>query len=290
MLINLQEALDYAATVQTAIGSFNVYNVESLQAVLRGSADFNHPVIIAFGASYDKHMPLEGMAALVKSYCSKTPHPYVLHLDHCRSKETIERAINAGFTSVMYDGSSQTLSENSVCSYEMATLAHDHQVSIEGELGYLNEEDGTGPLTPQDNYTQVADAVRYVQESHVDALAIAIGNAHGIYKGTPHLDFTRLNEIAQKVDVPLVLHGSSGIPETMLQQAIRLGIRKININTELSTTGIRTARSFLKAHTDPNTRFETMTKAAETAMATIVTHYIHCFDLHGLTGEDEHEK
>ena len=278
MLINLQEALQYATKHQIAIGSFNVYNVESLQAVLSGSADYSHPVIIAFGAAYESHMPLEGMAALVKTYCEKVAHPYVLHLDHCKSKETIERAIHAGFTSVMFDGSKLPLAENISRSGEISLLAHPAGVSVEGELGYLNKEDGSGDTTVTDSYTRVADAKRYVRESSVDALAIAIGNAHGIYKGIPHLDFKRLEEISAATTLPLVLHGSSGIPEDMLQKAIRLGIRKININTEISTTGIRTAREFLKKYQDNNTRFEAMTKAAEVSMAKIVAQYITCFE------------
>ncbi len=117
--------------------------------------------------------------------------------------------------------------------------------------------------------------------SEADALAIAIGNAHGIYKGIPSLDFERLEEMAGVVDIPLVLHGSSGIPQKLLQPAIKLGICKVNINTELSTTGIRASRDFLAGHTDSNTRFETMAKAAETEMAKVVRDDVRCFVMLG---------
>ena len=110
-------------------------------------------------------------------------------------------------------------------------------------------------------------------------MAISIGNAHGLYKGTPHLDLNRLSEIHQAVAAPLVLHGSSGIPKEMLQEAIRRGIRKININTEVSTRGVQAARTFLAAHEDPNLRFEAVTKHAELAMTEVVRNYIDWFDL-----------
>lgn len=161
----------------------------------------------------------------------------------------------------------------------MAYIIFPGNVSVEGELGYMNEEDGTGEAGTADTYTHVADAKAFAEETGADALPIDIGNSHGIYKGTPKLDFQCLEDIAKAVSIPLVLHGSSGIPKETIQQAIRLGIRKININTEVSTTGIRMAREFLVSHTDANTRFETMTKAAEKDMFAVVKEYVDWFDL-----------
>lgn len=278
MLINLKESLAYGAEKKIAIGSFNVYNVESVQAVLEATKDTNHMVIISFGEKYDSHMPIEAMAALVRSYCETSLQPVVLHLDHSKDLTNILRAMRAGFTSIMYDGSSKPVAENIAATKEIVRIAHALDVSVEGELGYLNEEDGTGSIGNADTYTRVTDAKAFAAETGADALAIAIGNAHGIYKGIPKLDFVRLQEIAEAVAIPLVLHGSSGIPKEAIQKAIQLGIRKININTEVSTTGIRAARAFLASHTDANTRFETMTKAAETAMCEIVREYVSWFD------------
>ena len=269
MLINLQDMLRYAAEKNVAVPSFNVYNVESVQAVWQAAQKKESPVIIAFGESYDSHMPIESAAALIQSYVRDARLPVVLHLDHCRSQRNILRALRAGFTSVMFDASAKPLAENIE-----VRLAHDLHVSVEGELGYMNEEDGTGSVVPGTGYTTVTAARQYAEESGVDALAIAIGNAHGIYKGTPSLDLDRLDDIRKAVAVPLVLHGSSGIPVPLLQEAIRRGIRKINVNTEVSTTGIQAARDFLASHMDPNTRFEKMTKAAETAMSQVVETYM----------------
>lgn len=282
MLINLKQALHFAEEQNIAIGSFNVYNVESLQAVMQGSTKTIAPTILAFGEAYDKHMPLEAMAELVKFYTKDKDRQFVLHLDHSRHIETIERALKCGFTSVMYDGSAETLQNNIAQTKAICSLAHTIGASVEGELGYMNEEDGSDAKKEvhQHDYTTVSSAKTYATESDADALAIAIGNAHGIYKGVPLLDFTRLQEIHAAVKLPLVLHGSSGLSKNALQEAIHLGIRKININTEISTTGIKAAREFLAQHTDPNTRFETMTKFSEEKMTAVVERYINWFIFH----------
>ena len=262
-----------------AVGTFNVYNVESLQAVLAATKASNHAVILSFGEKYDQHMPIEAMAELVKFYCRTSEQPVVLHLDHCKQESNIIRAIRAGFTSIMYDGSHLPVAENAYRSAEIVRISHAVNVSVEGELGYLNEETGQGPVGNEDTHTQVRDVVAYTAASEVDAVAIAIGNAHGIYKGTPKLDFKRLADIAQAVTTPLVLHGSSGISKDDLQKAIRLGIRKVNINTEVSTSGVKAARLFLAEHMDENTRFEEVAKAAEQTMTKVVAAYLPWLDL-----------
>lgn len=280
MLVNLQEMLAWADKQHCAVGSFNIYNVESLQAVLTASREAKAPVIIAFGEKYDSHMPLEALAEMVKFYVGTSPFPFVLHLDHSKDLQVILRALKAGFTSIMYDASKFPLDENIRKTKEIAKIAHLLHASVEGELGYMNPEDGTeGTAGSPETYTTVEEAVRFSKESDADALAIAIGNAHGIYKGTPHLDLERLQSIHEAGTLPLVLHGSSGIPLELLQKAIKLGIRKININTEVSTQGIQSAREFLQTHTDPNTRFESLTKNAEHAMERVVYDYIRCFTL-----------
>lgn len=279
MLINLKAMLDYAEKNACAVGSFNVYNLESVQAVVRAAEAAQQPAIISFGESYTKHAPLEVIAEIVKIYCTKSEIPFVLHLDHSKQLETIVKSIRAGFTSVMFDGSALPLAENIARSKEIVQIAHAADVSVEGELGYMNNEDGS--MEPgvclENGYTTVAAAEEYAAAAGVDALAIAIGNAHGIYKGIPTLDFARLAAIEKNVAIPLVLHGSSGIPAEALKQAIELGIRKININTEVSTQGIKTAREFLAQNTDANTRFEMMAKAAENAMEAKIREYMDLF-------------
>ena len=279
MLLNLKDILEYTKVNQSAIGSFNVYNLESIQAVVQAALAAKQPVIISFGESYTSHAPIEVIAEIVKIYCINAAVPFCLHLDHSKELATIMKAIRAGFTSIMYDGSALPLNENIRRSRQVVELSHLVGVSVEGELGYMNNEDGTSPdgLCLAEGYTTVAAAKEYTEQSGVDALAIAIGNAHGIYKGIPTLDFRRLEEIKRNIKVPIVLHGSSGIPAASLHKAIALGVRKININTEVSTKGIQTARSFLADHLDKNTRFETLAKAAEDAMSQTVADYINLF-------------
>ena len=279
MLLNLKDILEYAEVKQSAIGSFNVYNLESIQAVVQAALAAKQPVIISFGESYTSHAPIEVIAEIVKIYCIKSDVPFCLHLDHSKELATIMKAIRAGFTSIMYDGSALPLNENIRRSRQVVELSHLVGVSVEGELGYMNNEDGTSPdgLCLAEGYTTVAAAKEYTEQSGVDALAIAIGNAHGIYKGIPTLDFRRLEEIKRTIKVPIVLHGSSGIPANSLRKAISLGVRKININTEVSTKGIQTARSFLADHLDKNTRFEILAKAVEGAMSQTVADYINLF-------------
>lgn len=276
MLINLKKMLELAEKNNSAIGSFNVYNLESIQAVIEAAQAVRQPVIISFGESYTKHAPLEVIAAIVQKYCTDSEIPFVLHLDHSKNVETIIRAIRAGFTSVMYDGSALPLTENIEKSKYVAQIAHMVDVSVEGELGYMNNEDGTASLgfSLGKGYTKAEDARKYAEGSGIDALAIAIGNAHGIYKGVPELDFERLAEISSAVAIPLVLHGSSGIPIPSLQKAITLGIRKININTEISTQAIKTARQFLHENTQENLRFETLAKSAEQTMSSVIRDYL----------------
>ena len=184
MLINLAAMLRMAEEKKIAVGSFNVCNVESLQAVWRAARDSDTPVIISFGEAYDRHMPLEGMAALVRELVAPSPLPAVLHLDHSKEKKTILRALAAGFTSVMFDGSALPLDENIRRSREMAEMAHILDASLEGELGYMNPEDGTGgDASRMGECTRVSDARQYAVESGADALAIAMGMPTAFTRG-----------------------------------------------------------------------------------------------------------
>ena len=178
MLINLRTMLKAASAKKMAVGAFNVYNVESLQAVLAATKASNHAVILSFGEKYDQHMPIEAMAELVKFYGHTSSQPIVLHLDHCKQESNVIRAIRAGFTSIMYDGSHLPVAENASRSAEIVRISHAVHVSVEGELGYLNEETGQGPVGNEDTHTQVRDVAAYTAASGVDAVAIAIGNAH----------------------------------------------------------------------------------------------------------------
>ena len=181
--------------------------------------------------------------------------PVALHLDHGGSYELAERCIEAGYTSVMFDGSRLSFSENCLQTRRVAQLAQAHGVSIEGELGHVGHNDKIGVDDIARFYTRAEDALRFVEETGVDALAVAIGTAHGFYKGDVKLDFDRLTQIREVVgDTALVLHGGSGVPEELLQRAIAHGIRKINFGTELKNAFTRAVKVSLASNDDIDLR------------------------------------
>ena len=238
MLVNTKEILQHAQKEKYAVAAFNVYNLETAQAAIRVAEQENQPVIIALGERYFPTVDVEGFSAFVKAMAEKSPIPVALHLDHAYEKESIIRAIRCGFTSVMFDGSTYELEENIRRTKEITEIAHMAGVSVEAEIGSLakgefsDEEEGDGTLTdPQ-------SAKDFVEATGVDFLAAAIGTVHGMYKGEPKIDLPLLERIQRNVDVPLVLHGGSGTPDSIIKQAIQLGICKVNVNTEVSMAAV----------------------------------------------------
>lgn len=249
MIINLREAF----IRQQKLIAFNFFNIENISAILKGAKKKNRIIILSFGESYISHTPLSVAACMAVEYSKIYEIPFVLHLDHAKNVGTIKEALNLGFSSVMYDGSKLSLEENIANTAYVVELAKDWNVSVEGELGYLNKEDGSNQV--ELIYTSVADSIRFVQETKVDALAIAVGNAHGNYKEEPDINIERIREISLATKIPLVLHGSSGISTDVLTEAFKCGIRKINVNTELAISGSQGAYDYIKTH-GMKSRFE----------------------------------
>lgn len=276
MLVDLSTLLQNAKKEKKAICAFNVYNLETILAVVDGAKNLNSPVIISFGEGYFSYAPIEVIAAVVREICATLEIPVVLHLDHAKQLKSISRAVRCGFTSVMYDGSTLPLTENIRRTQNIVEYAHSVGVSVEGELGYMNNEDGSFELGIElgKGYTRRQDAADYVTGTGIDALAIAVGNVHGIYKGTPALDFTRLNEIQKEIDIPLVLHGCSGIPDALIKRAVGMGVCKINVNTEISTAAVQATRDFLAKNTEKALRFENVLLDTRSKMTEIIERYI----------------
>ncbi|WKY48064.1 class II fructose-bisphosphate aldolase [Eubacteriaceae bacterium ES3] len=228
MLTDLKTVLKYK---HRAVAAFNVYNAETVLSVFQVAVQEEKPVIFSFGESYMSLMPIGMIGKMVRFLAESSPIPMALHLDHAKSLESIHQAVNSGFTSVMFDGSSLSLEDNIRKTQEVVKIVASCDVSVEGELGYLNPEDGSYGQTQA---TNPEHAYKFISETGVDALAIAIGNAHGVYRGVPKLDFAALKKIKEQASVPLVLHGASGIPDDQLKKAIELGIQKINFNTEIA--------------------------------------------------------
>lgn len=267
MIINLREAF----LKQQNLIAFNFFNIENISAILRAAEKKNKIVILSFGESYIPHTPLSVAACMAIEYSKIYDIPFVLHLDHAKNIDTIKEAVNLGFSSVMYDGSKLSLEENIVNTASVVKFAKDLNVSVEGELGYLNEEDGSNEVSLV--YTSVTDSIRFVQETKVDALAIAVGNAHGNYKEEPDINIARIREISLATNVPLVLHGSSGISMDVLTEVFKNGIRKINVNTDLAISGSQGAYNYIKTH-GKESRFENVLIGAKASIEASATKFL----------------
>jgi len=233
-LVNPLYFLQKAMEKGIAIAAFNVHNLETIQAVAEGAAEERAPVIIQTTPGTLKHAGIPYIAACVKEAAKLYDIPIALHVDHCPTFETIVKCIQHGYTSVMIDGSHLPYERNVELVRKVVETAHYCGVSVEAELGRIGgTEDALFVDEREAAFTVPSEAKAFVEATGVDFLAIAIGTAHGVYKGEPKLDFPRLSAIKEVVEVPLVLHGASGVPEASVREAIRRGICKVNIATEL---------------------------------------------------------
>lgn len=232
-LVNLKHVMDYAQENRCGIGMFNVVNLEFATAIVDAAEDANMPVILGMPERFFQFYSLQSMTEICISLANRAKVPVVVHLDHGRNYEIVMKALRAGFTSVMFDGSSLAYEDNLRTISEITKAAHTMGVSVEGELGYVGL--GSDDINP-DHFTKPEQAIDFVSRSQVDALAIAVGNLHGRYKGAPQLDFQRISDIRAQVDCGLVLHGGSGISDEDFVRAIQCGINKVNIYTVMSET------------------------------------------------------
>jgi len=268
MLVTNKDLLYPARQKTYAVGAFNINNLESLLAVVEAAVEEKSPVIVAVTPSAIKYAGLAYLAKIAKTAAEIAQVPMSLHLDHGENFETASKCIEAGFTSVMIDGSFLKFEENAALTKQVVDFAHPKGVTVEAELGRLA---GVEESTVEEKEAVLTDpnaAKEFVERTGVDALAVAIGTSHGAYKfkAEPKLDFERLKFIKEKVDIPLVLHGASsvpqwiiekavkygaelagarGIPEEHIKKAISLGIAKINIDTDLRLAFTATIREFL---------------------------------------------
>jgi fructose-bisphosphate aldolase class II len=239
-----------AAEKKYAIGAFNIFSLEFLPSILQAAEEESSPALLQINPIHFYLADLGNYLLYVKSQIAKTRVPIGLNLDHGNTKKVIMQGIQAGFPSVMFDGSKLPYEENLKKTGEISELCKLCNVTLEAELGTLNDE---GLELTEENrslmFTDPDKAKEFVKETGIHSLAVAIGNAHGVYKGDPKLDFDRLQTIKNNIGVPLVLHGGSGISDADFQKAIRLGISKINIYTEMSAASM----SFVRSTTQNNT-------------------------------------
>lgn len=247
-LVNTKEMLLDAQKNHYAIGAFNVENMEMMQAVITAAELEKLPVILQTTPSTLKYADTALFSAMAEALAKKASVPVAMHLDHGSSFELCEQAAKDGYTSLMIDGSKLPLQENIDLAKRVVELAKSfaHAPTVEAELGKLGgKEDDLEVKEGEDMCTDPGEAIEFVEKSGIDSLAVAIGTAHGFYKGTPKLEFERLAEIRNSVSVPLVLHGSSGVPDEDVKKAITLGVCKVNFATELRVAYTDAARKII---------------------------------------------
>ncbi|HOB92209.1 MAG: class II fructose-1,6-bisphosphate aldolase [Bacillota bacterium] len=263
-LVNPLSFVQKAREKRVAIAAFNVHNMETIQAVVEGAAEERSPVIVQTTPGTLEHAGIEYLAACVRVASDLWDIPVALHLDHCSSFETIVKCIRHGYTSVMIDGSKLPYEQNVEIVKKVVEVAHSVGVAVEAELGTVGgTEDDVIVDERETAYTVPEEAKRFVEATRVDTLAVAIGTAHGVYKGEPKMDFERLSAIRAEVDVPLVLHGASGVPDESIKEAIRRGISKVNIATELKIPMAETIKNILQSDPSENDPRRYMGEAKE---------------------------
>ena len=246
-LVTMREMLQDADKRKYAVGAFNANNMEIVQAIIEAANEEQSPVILQASQGAIKYAGIEYITAMVKTAAQSAKVPVALHLDHGTSFEQIVACVRYGFSSVMIDASKLPLEENIAMVNKVIEVAKKGAgLSVEAELGKIGgTEDDISVSEREALMTLPEEAVKFVESTDLDALAVAIGTAHGPYKGTPKLDFDRLDKINQAVSVPLVLHGASGVPDEAITKAVSLGICKVNIDTQLRQAFVGGVRKIL---------------------------------------------
>ncbi len=254
MLVNMNEVLRPAKQGKYAVGLFNAVNLELARGIIAAAESSRSPVIMGTAEVLLPYGPLEEVSYYLLPMAKRASVPVVVHLDHGLTYETCIKALELGFSSIMYDCSTDSYEDNVRKVKEMADIAHSYGATIEGELGHVGDNEGSAEGSshledPSKYFTDPKLAKDFVEKTGVDALAIAVGNAHGAYKLPPKLDFERIRTIAKTVDVPLVLHGGSGLTDDDFRQAIKDGISKVNIFTDINVAAVEAE---FKRFTDMN--------------------------------------
>jgi fructose-bisphosphate aldolase, class II len=245
-LVSMNVFLPRAKQEGFAVGQFNMNNLEYVQAITAAGKEERSPFIFGASEGAIQYMGLHNVVALARIAAEESGLPIALHLDHGSSFEMVVKCIRAGFSSVMFDGSHYPLEENIRLTQKVVEVAHAVGVSVEGELGTIGGVEDDLDVAEEDaSLANPDDAIRFWQETGVDAMAIAVGTAHGIYKGVPKIRYNIIEKVSQNIEVPIVLHGGSGVPDQSVQRAISLGVGKINVNTENQVASSKRMREVL---------------------------------------------
>lgn len=265
-----------------AVGAFNLHCFEMLPAMIHAAEKLNVPIIIQTSLGTAEYIGFEPLIAATKALAEKSTISVALHMDHCKDIEALKKAIDCGYSSVMYDGSALPLEENIKNTQEVVAYAHARGVSVEGEVGSIGgAEDGIVVNKDQAMYTKPEDALRFASESGVDALAVSIGTTHGQYKSKAKINYELLAELKAKLGTTgLVLHGGTGVSDEDMKRCVREGMKKINVGTELNKSYIEVVRkTFTADDVTPLTSLRKLLGPANERIAEIVTEKATLFKL-----------
>lgn len=249
MLVNLNDVLRPAQQGHYAVGLFNTTDTDMLQAAIEAAEEMRAPIIIGTAEVLLPYGELQLIAPSVIAAAKRARVPVVVHYDHGLTFDRCMEALRLGFSSVMYDASAKPYAQNIQETREIVRIAHAFGATVEGEIGHVGSADGSDPAG-EDRYTTLQEATNYLRDTGVDALAIAIGTAHGAYKTAPKLSFDRLAQIRAAVDAPLVLHGGSGLSDDDFRRAVQGGIAKVNIFTDLCLAGMAAQKQAVAENRD----------------------------------------
>lgn len=260
-LVSMRTMLEKAGAEGYSVGNFDVFNLELLKGVMEAQEELRAPVILAYGPPFEVYSPMRHYAKLMRSYAEETDLPVVIHLDHANTLAQVKSAVDAGFNSVMIDASALPFEENIQRTLEVVAFCRPLGIPVEAELGHVGDE-GMSDLSDY-GFTDPSLAAEYVERTGIDALAVAIGNAHGVYRRKPEIRYGVLEAVRKAVSVPLVLHGASGIPDEDIRRCAALGITKINIHTELLLSAVERLRQDVEEGANYYTIFDHHVKAVK---------------------------
>lgn len=276
-IVNTVEMFHKASEEKYAIPAFNIHNLETFQVVVDTAAELNSPVILASTPGTISYSGGDYLVSMGSAAAERYEIPIALHLDHFESFEEIKKYIDFGFKSVMIDASHHPFDENVKIVKQVVEYAHEHGVSVEAELGRLGGVEDDLIVDEKDaKFTNPEQAREFIELTGIDSLAVAIGTAHGLYKGEPKIDFERLEDIHSVVNIPLVLHGASDIPDAMVKRTIKLGICKVNIATDLKIPFSNAVKQYFNENPDANDPRKYMTPGKEAMKEVVVEKILMC--------------
>ena len=272
-LVNMKQLLDDAKKNKYAVGAFNMLSVETVRGAIKAAEELNSPIILMLAEVHMPMAPIEYLAPIMVQAAKNASVPVAVHFDHGVTFDKIALAIELGFSSVMIDGASKSLEENIRITNEVIKIAHPKGITVEAELGRvgLGEE---GNCNVIDCLTKVDDAITFARGTGVDALAVAIGNLHGQYKEPPCLHFERLKELGEALEVPIVLHGGSGISPEDFKKCVKMGMQKVNVGTAIQLSATKEVTKVINATGKTATYFDIMEAIIEGSYNAVKEHIL----------------